>query len=84
MIAALVAEGLSNPEIAVELRISRQTVKNHLRSIYRKVGVWSRLELAAWLFNRDCKTCPFRALTVSRHHERITSDLLSSIPTDVC
>ena len=59
-IAARVALGLSNAEIAGDLKISIQTVKNHLCSIFEKVGVTSRLELATWLFSHDCSLCPLR------------------------
>jgi DNA-binding CsgD family transcriptional regulator len=45
-IANLVAEGLTNRQIADRVFISRYTVDFHLRSIFRKVGVASRVELA--------------------------------------
>ena len=45
-IARAVAEGRGNREIATQLGITEQTVKNHLTSIYEKVGVSSRLQLA--------------------------------------
>jgi two-component system, NarL family, nitrate/nitrite response regulator NarL len=45
-IAKLVAEGRGNREIAAQLGITEQTVKNHLTSIFEKVGVNSRLQLA--------------------------------------
>jgi DNA-binding NarL/FixJ family response regulator len=80
MIMALVAQGLSNADIAAELKISKQTVKNRLGSIFGKVGVWSRLELAAWLFAHDCKLCPLRTSNLPRHQKRISSDLPLSIP----
>jgi DNA-binding NarL/FixJ family response regulator len=46
-VVELVAEGLTNPEIGERLFVSRQTVKSHLSSIFGKVGVSSRAELAA-------------------------------------
>jgi DNA-binding CsgD family transcriptional regulator/tetratricopeptide (TPR) repeat protein len=46
-VVALVAEGLTNGEIARRLYISKGTVATHLRSVFRKVGVSSRTELAA-------------------------------------
>jgi predicted ATPase/DNA-binding NarL/FixJ family response regulator len=42
-----VAEGLSNPQIAARMFISRRTVTTHLTSIFRKLGISSRTELAA-------------------------------------
>ena len=46
-VLALVAQRLSNPEVAERLFISRHTVESHLTHIYRKLGLSSRLELAA-------------------------------------
>ena len=46
-VIALVAQRLSNPEVAERLFISRHTVESHLKHIYRKLGLSSRLELAA-------------------------------------
>ncbi len=45
-IAALVARGLKNKDIANELGISENTVKRHLQSIFNKTGAHDRLELA--------------------------------------
>lgn len=42
----LVAAGRSNPQVAAELFISRYTVESHLKSVYAKLGVTSRTELA--------------------------------------
>ncbi|MGO0060826.1 LuxR C-terminal-related transcriptional regulator [Brevibacillus fluminis] len=44
-VLACVSKGLTNPEIANELFISVNTVKRHLQSIYRKIGVTNRTQL---------------------------------------
>ena len=44
-VAQLVASGLSNQEIGRILKISEQTVKNHLQSIFRKLALENRVEL---------------------------------------
>ncbi len=46
-VIALVAEGLTNPQIAARLFVSAQTVKTHMKNVFRKLGVSSRAELAA-------------------------------------
>lgn len=48
-IATHVWQGRTNPEIAAILGVSEQMVKNQLRSIFDKLGVWSRLELALYV-----------------------------------
>jgi DNA-binding CsgD family transcriptional regulator len=48
-VAELVAGGRSNPEVAQTLFVSRTTVETHLRSVFRKLGVASRDELAPLL-----------------------------------
>jgi len=45
-IAQLVALGMSNKEIANHADITEQTVKTHLKTIYEKINVHTRLELA--------------------------------------
>jgi DNA-binding NarL/FixJ family response regulator len=45
-IGILVRRCLRNRDIAETLGISEQDVKNRLRGIFDKVGVWSRVELA--------------------------------------
>jgi DNA-binding CsgD family transcriptional regulator len=46
-VAALVAEGLTNPQIAQRLFVGRATVKTHVSHIFTKIGVTTRAELAA-------------------------------------
>jgi ATP/maltotriose-dependent transcriptional regulator MalT len=45
-LAMLVVDRKTNPEIAQELFLSQKTVETHLRNIFRKAGVSSRVELA--------------------------------------
>jgi DNA-binding CsgD family transcriptional regulator len=45
-VAGLVASGRSNPEIAVELFLSRRTVQSHVQHILTKLGAHSRVEIA--------------------------------------
>lgn len=43
-VLALVAQGFTNRQIATALFISENTVQNHLRSIFDKLGVTSRIQ----------------------------------------
>jgi DNA-binding NarL/FixJ family response regulator len=51
-ILQLIARGASNKEIARELSISRQTVKNHMSSILRKLAVNDRTQAAVLALRR--------------------------------
>src|SRR5579872_4609903 len=44
----LVAEGLKNKEVADAIGTTEHVVKNYLRVIYDKLGLWNRVELALW------------------------------------
>lgn len=44
----LVAEGIPNKQIALRLGISTKTVKRHVTSIFRRIGVTDRLQAALW------------------------------------
>jgi DNA-binding CsgD family transcriptional regulator len=45
-VALLVAEGSANKEVAAALFVSRRTVESHLMSVYRKLEISSRSQLA--------------------------------------
>ena len=45
-------EGWHNLEVGTQLGITEQTVKNHLRVIYDKVGVSDRLELVLYAIHK--------------------------------
>lgn len=48
-VTALAADGLSNPQVAQTLFVSRRTVEMHLTNAYRKLGIESREQLAGAL-----------------------------------
>jgi pimeloyl-ACP methyl ester carboxylesterase len=50
-VLALMADGLSNTDIAERLNISEKTVRNHATNVFDKLGVWSRAQ--AIVFARD-------------------------------
>lgn len=51
-VATLVADGLTNPQIAERLRLSRHTVESHVKRIFVKLDVSSRGQLAAEALRR--------------------------------
>jgi two-component system, NarL family, nitrate/nitrite response regulator NarL len=52
-ILSTVVDGCTNKDIATQFKISEQTVKHHLTSIFEKVGVSNRLELALFAMNQN-------------------------------
>jgi DNA-binding NarL/FixJ family response regulator len=55
-------QGWRNREIAKQLSITEQTVKNHLRIIYDKVGVSDRLELVLYVIHQRLDLPPVEPL----------------------
>jgi DNA-binding NarL/FixJ family response regulator len=52
-VARLVAEGLTNREIAGKLHLSEHTVKNYIFSIFEKTGVSNRVVLVLYAFSQQ-------------------------------
>jgi DNA-binding NarL/FixJ family response regulator len=50
-ILALIADGLANAEVGERLGISEKTVRNHVTSVFDKLGVWTRAQ--AIVFARE-------------------------------
>jgi len=57
-IAALAADGMTNPRIGAELFLSPHTVEWHLRKVYTKLGIASRRELSRALGRLGATTAP--------------------------
>ena len=57
-IISCLTQGWRNREIAQHLTITEQTVKNHLRSVYDKVGVSDRLELVLYAIHQHLELPP--------------------------
>jgi len=53
IVKTLITQGLSNDDLAVSMNISVNTVKVHLRNIFRKVGVESKTALASKLLSMN-------------------------------
>jgi DNA-binding CsgD family transcriptional regulator len=54
-VAALVAEGLTNKEVATRLHLSVRTAENHVLNVMNKLGLDNRAQVAAW-FTRSRAT----------------------------
>ena len=57
-IILLLAQGMSNDEIARELVLEQSTVKSHLARILPKLGVRSRLQAAVWAYQNRVVDLP--------------------------
>lgn len=52
-IARLVAQGMTNKDIAETLIITQRTVENHLAQMFTRLGARNRTQVAAWVSNQD-------------------------------
>jgi non-specific serine/threonine protein kinase len=55
-VAALVARGFTNRQIAELLVISRRTSENHVAHVCNKLGFTSRAQIAAWAVEHELTT----------------------------
>jgi DNA-binding NarL/FixJ family response regulator len=51
-VAPLIAQGLTNRQIATELMLSEHTVATHVRNVLKKLGLNSRNQIAAWFIEQ--------------------------------
>ena len=51
-VATLVAQSMSNREIATRLFLSERTIESHIRSILAKLGFIRRTEIVTWVSRR--------------------------------
>ena len=61
IVATMVWQGKTNPEIAACLGSTEQVVKNQLRGVFDKLGVWSRLELAMYVASHGVRNGRWRS-----------------------
>ncbi len=54
-VLALIADGLSNTEVAERLAISEKTARNHASNVFDKLGVWSRAQAIVFARERGFK-----------------------------
>lgn len=47
-VVQLVAQGMANREIAVEMKVSQRTIESHVSNMLGKTGLHNRTELARW------------------------------------
>lgn len=47
-VAALIAKGMSNPEIARALFVREETIKDHVGNILKKTKLQNRIQVAVW------------------------------------
>jgi non-specific serine/threonine protein kinase len=54
-VAGLIAEGLTNRQIAAQLVISERTADTHVQNILSKLGLGCRAQVAAWVASRGLR-----------------------------
>jgi non-specific serine/threonine protein kinase len=57
-VARLVASSMTNRQIATKLVVSPATAAKHVEHIREKLGLTSRMQIAAWVLEHDTETIP--------------------------
>ena len=52
-VARLIAQGMTNREVAARLQIAQRTAVAHVEHIMAKLGFASRVEIAVWMLQND-------------------------------
>jgi DNA-binding NarL/FixJ family response regulator len=77
-VAQWLAEGLTNREIADNLRISPNTVKNYVFNIFEKLGVSNRVELALYVLSRSIENQDTVSLSIPAENFRQKKQVASA------
>jgi DNA-binding NarL/FixJ family response regulator len=67
------AEGMSNQEIAQQLKLSKHTIKNYMFRIFNKLGVSSRVELLFYALSRPASENDHLVFTDGKPHPKGTT-----------
>jgi len=65
----LLTQGLGNKDIALKLGLSVNTIKTHLKNIFKKLGVKSRLEAMRVALSTDSQSKPKAKITRLGEHK---------------
>jgi DNA-binding NarL/FixJ family response regulator len=79
-IVALVGKGLSNRDVSERLFISDSTVRNHLTSVFRKLGVRNRMEMMVVAYREGLATPNARFAGVPKDEGAAVSAIEREIP----
>jgi len=76
-VACLVAQGLTNQEAASQLFVSSHTVAFHLRQVFRKLGIRSRVELTRITLEQGRMDDDAPPLRIGRASRRCLTDRMN-------
>jgi len=82
-VAKLVCQGFSNDEIATDLKMKKGTVKTHIRNIYRRIRVSSKIEMLLKFVDSITKLSTKRAISLPIPSVGIAKPLENITPSDI-